>query len=146
LNLWDTSGQDNDTMRPLSYQDCNVFLLFFSLVDKNSFERIKSKWVAELKQTGHHETPYLVVGNKLDLRDDPSACAQLRVTPIKKEEGEKMAKEVGAIKYLECSAKTQVGLGEIFQAAITAVVEPEKLVPADELANIHKKKKGCKQQ
>jgi len=146
LNLWDTSGQDNDTMRPLSYQDCNVFLLFFSLVDRNSFERIKTKWVAELKQTGHHETPYLVVGNKVDLRDDPTACAQLGVNPVKKEEGEKLSKDVGAIAYLECSAKTQHGLGEVFHSAITAVIDPEKLVPAEELEKIKKKKKTCRSQ
>lgn len=139
--MWDTSGNETDTMRPLSYQDCNVFLLFFSLTDRSSFERIKTKWVAELKQHCHHETPYLIVGNKLDMRDDPSVT-----NAVKKEEGEKMAKEVGAIAYLECSAKTQTGLGEVFQSAIAAVIEPEKLASAEEIAAIKKKKKTCRNQ
>ena len=38
-----------------------------------------------------------------------------------------MTKKIGGISYRECSAKTQEGLGEVFQAAIAAVVAPESL-------------------
>ena len=42
-------------------------------------------------------------------------------------------------------AKTQVGLGELFQAAITAVVDPEKLIPPNKLKDVSKQKK-CRNQ
>lgn len=34
--------------------------------------------------------------------------------PVKREEGEKMAKDLGAVKYVECSALTQYKLKDVF--------------------------------
>lgn len=36
------------------------------------------------------------------------------MTPVKKEDGERMAKELGAVKYVECSALTQYKLKDVF--------------------------------
>jgi cell division control protein 42 len=36
------------------------------------------------------------------------------MTPVRKEDGERMAKELGAIKYVECSALTQYKLKDVF--------------------------------
>ena len=38
-----------------------------------------------------------------------------------------MMKEIGAVKYLECSALTQKGLNNVFDEAIFAALEPIKI-------------------
>lgn len=78
---------------------CFVWLFFFSL-----------QWVPEIT---HHcpKTPFLLVGTQIDLRDDPSTVEKLaknKQKPITPETAEKLARDLKAVKYVECSALTQV--------------------------------------
>ena len=53
----------------------------------------------------------------VDLRDDPAVLEKLaksRQRPISFEQGERLARELGAVKYVECSALTQKGLKNVF--------------------------------
>ena len=121
LGLWDTAGQeDYDRLRPLSYPQTNIFLLCFSINSISSFENIKSKWQPEVS---HHApgVPSLLVGTKLDMRDPSQAKTQVSYP-----QGVQMAKEIGAVKYLECSALTQKGLKNVFDEAIRAALAPPK--------------------
>lgn len=45
------------------------------------------------------------------------------MAPIQYSQGVAMSKDVGAVKYLECSALTQKGLKTVFDEAIRAVCE-----------------------
>ncbi|CAM0947580.1 unnamed protein product [Alopecurus aequalis] len=70
LGLWDTAGQeDYNRLRPLSYRGADVFLLAFSLISKASYENVSKKWIPELKHYAPG-VPIILVGTKLDLRDD----------------------------------------------------------------------------
>ena len=99
LGLWDTAGQeDYDRLRPLSYPQTDVFLICFSLVSPPSFENVRTKvcgpqvsggylilttrydrfkWYPEIS---HHapSTSIVLVGTKLDLREDPATIEKLR--------------------------------------------------------------------
>lgn len=46
-----------------------------------------------------------------------------RMAPIAYQQGVAMAKDIGAVKYLECSALTQKGLKTVFDDAIRSVCE-----------------------
>ena len=130
LGLWDTAGQDDyDRLRPLSYPQTDVFLICFSLVSPASFERVKTKWVPEIT---HHcpDTPFLLVGTKLDLRDDPETLEKLSkhgLSPITANQGVQLAQDLGATRYVECSALTQKGLKDVFYEAIRAPARQEQL-------------------
>lgn len=122
LGLFDTAGQeDYDRLRPLSYPQTDVFLVCFSVTSPASFENVREKWFPEV----HHHcpgVPCLIVGTQTDLRDDPAVRDKLlkqRMQPVKKEDGERMARELGAIKYVECSALTQYKLKDVFDEVCT---------------------------
>lgn len=103
-------------MRPLSYPQTDVFLVCFSVTSPASFENVREKWFPEV----HHHcpgVPCLIVGTQVDLRDDPSVrekLAKQKMQPVRKEDGERMAKDLGAVKYVECSALTQYKLKDVF--------------------------------
>jgi len=127
LGLFDTAGQeDYDRLRPLSYPQTDVFLVCFSVVNPSSFENVKEKWVPEIL---HHcqKTPFLLVGTQVDLREDTNTLDKLaksKQRPITAEQGEKLSKELKAVKYVECSALTQKGLKNVFDEAIVAALTP----------------------
>ena len=127
LGLWDTAGQeDYDRLRPLSYPQTDVFLICFSVISPASYENVRAKWHPEVQ---HHcpTTQCLVVGTKIDLRDDAAALQRLKeknLEPISSQMGDQLAKDIGAVKYMECSALTQKGLKDVFDEGIRAVIAP----------------------
>ena len=121
LGLFDTAGQeDYDRLRPLSYPQTDVFLVCFSVTSPASFENVREKWFPEV----HHHcpgVPCLIVGTQVDLREDPHVrekLAKQRMSPVTRADGEKMARELNAVKYVECSALTQYKLKDVFDEVI----------------------------
>ena len=43
--------------------------------------------------------------------------------------GEQMAKDLKAVKYLECSAKTREGLKDVFDEALMTALQPKPKSP-----------------
>ncbi|CAF0734792.1 unnamed protein product [Rotaria sordida] len=126
LGLFDTAGQEDfDRLRPLSYQMTDVFLVCFSVTSSASFANIREKWAPEIS---HHcpKVPFLLVGTQIDLRDDPSTLERLQRShekPITRKQGEKLANDIKASQYVECSARTQEGLKHVFDEAIMVALK-----------------------
>ena len=88
----------------------------FSVIDPASFENVRKKWFAEV----HHNcpgVPCLIVGTQIDLRDDNAVIKKLarqNQGPVSNESGERLARELGAVIYVECSALKLEGLRYVF--------------------------------
>lgn len=134
LNLLDTAGQeDYDRLRPLSYANANIFLVCFSLANRDSFDNVRDKWIPELRRYAAQPMAFLLVGTQAD-RTPALVTAR---------EAESLAKELGAIAYLPCSAKTREGLREVFVEAILGAVNGGGASGEKRKATASKKKSKC---
>ncbi|KKY24804.1 putative gtp-binding protein rho3 [Phaeomoniella chlamydospora] len=135
LSLWDTAGQEEfDRLRSLSYDDTQAIMLCFSVDNKDSLENVGSKWVQEI-QEHCPGVKIVLVALKCDLREeqegdddeekDASSPPRRIVTYA---EGLEVAKTVGALRYLECSAMRNRGVNEAFTEAarVALQVKPAK--------------------
>ena len=123
LGLWDTSGtEDYDRLRPLSYPQTDVVICCFSIVKPWSLENVREKWIPEIK-FHRPNVPIILAGLQEDLRHDPETIdklEQMRQKPLTYIQGANLAKEVGCLKYHECSALTQKGLQELFATVVAS--------------------------
>ncbi|KAI9317769.1 small GTPase-binding protein [Dichotomocladium elegans] len=124
LALWDTAGQeDYDRLRPLSYPETHVILICFAIDQPTSFANVQDRWVPEVTHFCEG-VPKILVGTKIDLRDNATRIAQLsglghHLTTY--EEGERLGREINA-RYYECSAMLNQNVNEVIEAAIRSAM------------------------
>lgn len=125
LNLYDTAGQeDYDRLRPLSYQEANLVLVCFDVTSPTSFENVMIKWYPEVKHFCR-DIPVILIGCKTDLRKDKECARKLKamnLAPITYTQGEETRQQMNAELYLECSAKYQENVDDIFREATKKVL------------------------
>lgn len=125
--MWDTAGQEEfDRLRSLSYDDTHAIMLCFAVDSKDSLENVESKWVGEIAENCHG-VKLVLVALKCDLREqgeeDEEAAegadgAQREKKPmITYNQGLEVARRIGALRYLECSAMRNRGVNEAFTEA-----------------------------
>ena len=126
LTLFDCSGsEDYSHLRPLTYTGVDLFLLMFSVIDREGLRKVETYWVPELKKYNPH-IPVLLVGGKTDLREEASVLRQLAaegLKPVAAPEGKAVAQRIHACGYVECSSLLQDGVHQVFATAITTCVE-----------------------
>ncbi|ELU00593.1 hypothetical protein CAPTEDRAFT_112141 [Capitella teleta] len=138
LDLRDTAGaQEYDRLRPLSYPGADVFIVVFAVPSDVKHSNVVDRWLPEIR---HHcpEVPFILVGNKTDLRESDAATkstAKLGLNAVSKLDGEKLALELEAIGYLECSALMEDGVTEVFDAAVRAARESREPSPKPRAAS-----------
>jgi Ras-related C3 botulinum toxin substrate 1 len=125
LDIFDTHGHEEyDRLRPLSYPDTHVFIVCFSVVTPVSFDHVRTKWIGEVR-THSPAAKILLVGTKCDLRSDAATVQRMKedkVECVTMERGQELAKEMKLDGYVEVSARTQLGLKDVFEKAVSAVV------------------------
>ena len=106
-------------------------MLCFSVDNPDSLSNITEKWVPEVKYFCP-KIPIILVGNKTDLRNDTDTVEELaknKLKPVSTQEGLTVAHMVGAVSYIECSARKNVGVREVFEAAAKASLLKKKKCP-----------------
>jgi len=105
-----------------------VFLVCFSTVLPSSLVNIQKQWIGEIRKHCP-TTPFLLIGTKIDIRESREEIERLlkkKERPITREEGARVAKQLKAVKYLECSALTGEGIRDVFDEAILTVLNKPK--------------------
>jgi len=129
LALWEVTGQ-SDYDKELSYRDTDVILVCFSVKDQDSFENVQYKWIPEIK-VYCPDVPFLIVGHQTDLEDDtkplgePERRRRLRGR-VPAEDARWLAKQVGAVAYMECCARSRKRVKKVFHAAALASLQEAK--------------------
>lgn len=128
LSLWDTAGQEEfDRLRSLSYDDTHAIMLCFSVDSKDSLENVESKWVGEIAENCQG-VKLVLVALKCDLREQSAdeegeateganGATKEKKEMINYNQGLEVARRIGALRYLECSAMRNRGVNEAFTEA-----------------------------
>lgn len=105
----DTTGSEKfDTITSQFYQNADCCLLIYDITSKQSFERIKTHYIKEIKDKCKNFIKVLLLGNKKDLE-------KLRQVSI--EEGVKLAEENGFI-FMESSCQNNYNVSDAFTTLI----------------------------
>ncbi|KAM9965637.1 hypothetical protein ACTFIR_005808 [Dictyostelium discoideum] len=123
ISIWENDGFDSDGVYKesppfIKYQPnhINVFLLLFSISDRDSFNNCLTKWNFEIKQN-YPSIPVVLCGIKTDLREEENLVYKNSIDNshfISFSEGVNMANEIDAVGYYECSSLKKKGLSELF--------------------------------
>jgi len=104
LDIWDTAGQERfRSVIPMYYKGAKAIIVVFDITNRDSFEGAK-KWIEEIEQN-NKGTLIFLVANKIDL------IAKRTIS----EENVKEYSEKNKVEYLECSAKENLNIKELFE-------------------------------
>ncbi|WAR19779.1 RACC-like protein [Mya arenaria] len=126
FGLTDTIGTENyRSLREVFAANTNIFLVCFSVTDPVTMENVKTNWLTEIKALTPG-APFILVGTKTDLRQSTEVLERLKsqgADPVSMLKGIKIAKRIGALEYVECSAVDMIGVKEVF-TAVAMVTNP----------------------
>ena len=134
LQLWDTAGQEKfRSLAPMYYRSAAVAVLVYDVTQKASLEAI-SGWAAEIADRAPPSIKTVVVGNKID-------ATEHRV--VFTEQGEALARDIGAIGHYETSALTGDGIDNLFANVAEIEVENQDVIEKKVQKPQSDEKGGC---
>ena len=108
VKIWDTSGSEEyENLRILIYPETNLFLVCFDTAQR-SFENVKHVWMDDLDRRAPG-VPRILVGLKTDRKKAVPTKDYMEIVNNHKD----------VLKYLECSARTDLGsVDYVFEEAV----------------------------
>ncbi|KXJ92717.1 P-loop containing nucleoside triphosphate hydrolase protein [Microdochium bolleyi] len=127
LELWDTSGDIQlHQLQLLSYLRWDAVFLCFSVNSQKQFDRTQTQWLREIRMNCR-DAPVILVGLKKDLRIGSGVWPPLYnanlAAAIPSARACLAAHTHGAVRYMECSAKTGEGVDEILEEGMRTVFD-----------------------
>ncbi|KAF8753014.1 Rab subfamily of small GTPases [Rhizoctonia solani] len=115
LSIWDTAGQERfRTITSSYYRGAQGIILVYDVANRESFEALP-KWFSELERMCPQTWE----------QSDKEFSRQVTT-----EEGKAFAERMGTL-FVECSAKTKVGVRDTFRELVEKIVDtPELWAPA----------------
>lgn len=116
IEVLDTAGQEAyEALQDQWFVKGHGFILVYSIVDDQTLDDLHDIRDRILEANPNPEVPMILVGNKLDLKDD-------RI--VSYSEGKALAKTFDS-HFIEISAKDNVGVTDAFEAIIRRVVQAD---------------------
>jgi len=114
LTIWDTAGQERfRTLTSAYYRGAHGIILVYDVGRRESFEALDKIWLKEVDlYSTYPNAVKLLIGNKIDQEE----------REVSKEEGDAFAREKATL-FIECSAKTKVGIEQAFAEVVTKILE-----------------------
>lgn len=141
--IWDTAGEERyKSVTHLYYRNSHIAIIVVDLTAPQSLESA-SDWINEVKEHGPANVPFIIFGNKADLKDRIALDSKTLNEFAQTNEAEYI--QVSALTGLHVDEAfykaAQLGL-EYFKRTSTAVEQEVSLVPNDQTEQ-KEKKKGC---
>ncbi len=124
FQIWDLAGQPSyDQIRAIYYKGAVGVLLIFDLTEPDSLEHLE-KWAKEyFVNCGLSRGKLVVLGNKVDLKDDRKVFSPTIKQYIKDRIISKFPNIVGEVEYFETSAITGENVNQVFLALGKSVID-----------------------
>ncbi|KAI4821618.1 hypothetical protein KUCAC02_007216 [Chaenocephalus aceratus] len=115
-----------DNVRPLAYPDSDAVLICFDISRPETLDSVIKKWQGETQEFCPN-AKVVLVGCKLDMRTDVSTLRELskqRLIPVTHEQGSTIARQMGAVAYVECTSKvSENSVRDVFHITTVASVQ-----------------------
>ena len=113
LQIWDTAGQEKfSSLTKGFFRNTDGILLVFDLTNNKSFNNIK-KWINEVENNSDNKTKKILVGNKVDMKDN---------IQVSKNDIDNLCKKK-KIKYIEVSGKNNTNVNEAFETLVNLIID-----------------------
>ncbi|KAL7717642.1 Sphingomyelin phosphodiesterase [Entamoeba marina] len=135
LQLWDTAGQEKFmNITAAYYRNTQGIIIVYDVNNKDTLDNV-DKWFTEVNTRTRTEPPVvLLVGNK---KEEDTTTIDI---------AKSISEKYGAVKTLECSAKNNVGVEEVFDVLVKNVMDKfgnVEVAKTNQIVLNEKKKSGC---
>ena len=114
LQLWDLAGQPHfKAVRHPFYKGSSGIIFVFDVTRPDTLEHLTG-WREEILKQIKPTTPNILIGNKIDLKNERKVSA---------EQAQKVAKAFGSAGYYETSAKDGININAGFQTLARKIID-----------------------